>query len=85
MGEVVAPHRQLPDIGIFVQAYQTVEGNGVFQRVLLHLATRRVRLDFKPLARYAWIAHIFWLLLLFVIGFKCRLKYQGRTLEKASR
>jgi hypothetical protein len=52
------------------QAAQSVEVNGVFQGVLLPQDTRRVRLEFKPLARYAWIAYVFWLLLLLLAGFK---------------
>ena len=53
------------------QAAQTVELIGVFLGVLVPQDTRRVRLDFKPLARYAWITHIFWLLVLLLAGFKC--------------
>lgn len=49
-------------------AAQTVEINGVFQSVLLPPETHRGRLDFRPLARYAWIAHVFWFLLLPLIG-----------------
>jgi hypothetical protein len=44
--------------------------NGVFQGVLLSQGVSRVRLEFKPYARYAWIAHIFWLSLLVLTGFK---------------
>jgi hypothetical protein len=44
--------------------------NGVFQGVFLPQDTRRVRLEFKPYARYAWIAHVFWLFLLALLGFK---------------
>lgn len=51
------------------QAAQTVAVNGVFQGVLVPQDTRRVRLDFKPLARYAWIAHVFWVLLLLLASF----------------
>ncbi len=64
------------------QAAQTVELNGVFQGVLLPPETRRVRLDFKPLARYAWIAHVFWFLLLALAGFKCWQEYRRRALER---
>ena len=44
--------------------------NGVFQGVLLSQDAQRVRLEFKPYARYAWIAHVFWLSLLALLGFK---------------
>jgi hypothetical protein len=44
--------------------------NGVFQGVLLPQDVQRVRLEFKPYARYAWIAHFFWLFLLVLLGFK---------------
>ncbi|MDF0605551.1 hypothetical protein HZU77_007800 [Neisseriaceae bacterium TC5R-5] len=43
--------------------------NGVFQGVLLPQNAQRVRLEFKPYARYAWVAHVFWLILLTLIGF----------------
>jgi hypothetical protein len=48
---------------------KTVAVNGVFQGVLLPSGARRVRLEFRPYARYAWIAHVFWLLLAAVLGF----------------
>lgn len=44
--------------------------NGVFQGVLLPKNVQRVRLEFKPYTRYAWVAHVFWLILLALIGFK---------------
>lgn len=65
------------------QAAQTVELNGVFQGVLLPPEARRVRLDFKPLARYAWIAHVFWLLLLLLAGVKSWQGYRRKALERA--
>ncbi|MGI6639021.1 MAG: hypothetical protein ACOX4Z_08265 [Desulfobulbus sp.] len=64
------------------QAAQTVELNGVFQGVLLPPETRHVRLDFKPLARYAWIAHVFWLLLLLLAGVKSWQGYRRKALER---
>ena len=48
---------------------QTIVVNGVFQGVLLPSDTQRVRLQFKPYARYAWIADVFWLFLLALLGF----------------
>lgn len=63
-------------------AAQTVEVNGVFQGVLLPPETRRVRLDFRPFARYAWIAHVFWLLLLLLAGFNSWQGYRRKVLEK---
>ncbi|NJD25023.1 MAG: hypothetical protein FIB06_06420 [Betaproteobacteria bacterium] len=64
------------------QTVQTVEVNGVFQGVMLPQETRRVRLDFKPLARHAWIAHVFWVLLVVLAGFKSWLEYQGMVRER---
>jgi hypothetical protein len=43
---------------------RTVAINGVFQGVLLPPEAQRVRLEFRPFARYAFIAHVFWLFLL---------------------
>lgn len=48
----------------------TMEVNGVFQGVLLPREAQRVRLEFKPHARFAWIAPVFWLLLLCFAGFR---------------
>lgn len=48
---------------------KTIEVNGVFQGVFLPPDASRVRLEFKPFARYAWLAHVFWLLLLAMLGF----------------
>jgi hypothetical protein len=48
---------------------KTVVVNGVFQGVLLPEGTERVRLEFKPFARFAWVAHGFWLVLLSWLGF----------------
>jgi hypothetical protein len=38
--------------------------NGVFQGILLPPDAQRVRLEFRPFARYAFIVHVFWLFLL---------------------
>lgn len=70
------------DTNIGWQAAQTIEINGVFQGVLLPSETHRVRLDFKPLTRYAWIAHVFWFLLLVLTGFKSWQKHRCRALER---
>jgi hypothetical protein len=43
---------------------RTVAINGVLQGVLLPPDAQRVRLEFRPFARYAFIAHVFWLFLL---------------------
>lgn len=64
------------------QAAQTVEVNGVFQGVLVPQETRRVRLEFKPLARYAWIAHVFWLLLFLLVGIKSWQGYRRKALKR---
>lgn len=49
---------------------KTTVVNDVFQGVLLPQNTQRVRLEFKPYAYYSWIAHVFWLLLLVLLGVK---------------
>jgi hypothetical protein len=49
---------------------RTIEVNGVFQGVLLPREAQRVRLEFKPYVRFAWIAPVFWLLLLGFAGFR---------------
>ena len=64
------------------QAVPTVEINGVFQGVLLPPEVNRVRLEFKPLVRYSWVAHVFWFLLLVLAGFKSWRSYRDRVLEK---
>jgi len=61
---------------------QTVEVNGVFQGVLLPQDTHRVRLDFRPLARYAWIAHVFWIFLFALIGLKFLQTSRRKALER---
>ncbi|WP_416398646.1 hypothetical protein [Allohahella sp. A8] len=63
------------------QAAQTVEIDGVFQGVILPPETSRVRLDFKPLVRYAWLGHFFWFFLLVLTGFKLWQKSRCRCLE----
>lgn len=42
---------------------KTLPVNGVFQGVLLPERTQKVRLQFEPYVRFAWIAHVFWLFL----------------------
>lgn len=49
---------------------ETMVINGVFQGVLLPRDAQRVRLEFKPYARYSWVAHVLWLILLALAGFK---------------
>lgn len=49
---------------------KTMVVNGVFQGVLLPQDTQRVRLEFKPYSRFAWVAHLFWLFLLALLGLK---------------
>ncbi|MEM7376712.1 MAG: hypothetical protein AAF460_04315 [Pseudomonadota bacterium] len=46
------------------QDAETVPVNEVFQGVLLAPGVKEVRLDFVPYARHAWIAHVFWSLML---------------------
>jgi hypothetical protein len=47
---------------------ETTVVNGVFQGVLLPGDAQRARLEIRPYPRYAWIAHVFWLFLLALLG-----------------
>ena len=49
---------------------KSVSVNGVFQGVLLPEGTQKLQLEFKPFVRFAWIAHVFWLLVLMVCSFQ---------------
>lgn len=49
---------------------KTVMVNGVFQGVLLPTGAQKAKLQFLPFVRFAWIAHIFWLLVLVVLVFQ---------------
>lgn len=62
---------------------QTAEINGIFQGVMLPLETLRVRLDFKPFARHAWMAHAFWFLLLLLAGVRSWQAHRQQALESA--
>jgi hypothetical protein len=55
---------------------KTVVINGVFQGVLLPSSTQRLRLEFKPYVHFAWIAHIFWTILLLLLGLKAWKNYR---------
>lgn len=46
------------------EAAGTVAVNDVFQGVLLPEGAQKVRLEFLPYVRFAWLAHIFWLFML---------------------
>jgi hypothetical protein len=41
--------------------------NRVFQGVILPAGAQRVRLEFVPFVRFAWIAHVFWLIVLIAL------------------
>lgn len=62
---------------------QTAEINGIFQGVMLPLETLRVRLEFKPFARHAWLAHAFWFLLLLLAGVRSWQAHRQQALESA--
>ncbi len=64
------------------QEARTVEINGVFQGVALPAETHKAILEFKPLARYAWIAHVFWVLFLGIIVFRFLLTSRRKASEK---
>jgi hypothetical protein len=60
---------------------RTTEVNGVFQGVVVPSDAQRVRLEFKPFVRCAWIAHVFWLLLLALLGFRAWRKSPNTGVE----
>lgn len=49
-------------------ATMTAPVNGIFQGVVLPEGTQQVRLQFKPFVRFAWLAHVFWFLVLLALG-----------------
>ncbi len=49
---------------------QTVRVDGFFQGVLVPAGARGVRLAFEPWARFAWIAHGFWIAVLVVLAWR---------------
>jgi hypothetical protein len=57
------------------QAAQTVEVNGVFLGALLPSNSKCIRFEFKPLVRFAWVAHVFWISLLIYVCFASRNKF----------
>ena len=61
---------------------KTIPVNGVFQGVLLPEGTQKVQLQFKPFVRFAWIAHVFWLLVLLVLAFQGMRAWQPAPVSK---
>lgn len=59
----------------------TVPVNGVFQGVLLPERVQKVKIQFKPYVRFAWIAHVFWLVMLTVL-IVIQILYISRKLSK---
>lgn len=53
----------------------TMAVNNIFQGVLLPQTSKRVEISFKPYSKYAWIAHLFWMLVFICIIFKSLKKY----------
>lgn len=49
---------------------KTVPVNEVFQGVLLPEGAQKLRLQFKPYVRFAWLAHVFWLLVLMALAYQ---------------
>jgi hypothetical protein len=64
------------------QVARTVPVNGVFQGVVIPATSELVRLQFMPFVRFAWIAHVFWVIviLMAVLG-----RYRHRRLPDAVR
>jgi hypothetical protein len=46
------------------QVARTVPVNGVFQGVVIPATSELVRLQFMPFVRFAWIAHVFWVIVI---------------------
>jgi hypothetical protein len=55
---------------------ESVSVNGVFQGVLLPQGSHKVRLQFLPFVRFAWVSHVFWMLALFVLIYKRLLRFR---------
>ena len=71
-------------------AARTVPVNGVFQGVVLPAETRTVRLQFFPFVRFAWLAHVFWAIVLVILALRAMSSYlmpvmQARRIHKAAR
>jgi hypothetical protein len=71
-------------------ATETVPVNGVFQGVVLPADTRTVRLQFLPFVRFAWLAHVFWAVVLVILALQAMSSYlmpvmQARRGHKAVR
>ncbi len=52
------------------QVTETIPVNGVFQGVLLPPGSQKVDLCFLPWVRFAWIAHLFWSMMLSIIAYQ---------------
>jgi hypothetical protein len=63
---------------------ETVPINGVFEGVLLPKRAQRVRLRFLPYARYAWVAHVFFLFLFSLLGFALWRKKNSSGIDGAA-
>jgi len=63
------------------QVARTVPVNGAFQGVVIPAKSELVRLQFMPLVRFAWIAHVFWVIvmLMAVLG-----RYRHRPIPDES-
>lgn len=63
---------------------KTAVVNGVFQGTFLPKEAQRVRLEFKPYVRYAWISHVFWLFSLALLAFRARQRNRRLGREEVS-
>lgn len=61
---------------------RVIEVNGVFQGVLLPANAQRVRLEFRPMTRHAWVANAFWLVMLGLIVWRLWKNRKPLQLEK---
>ncbi len=62
-------HAQVQTEAGWVEA-RTVPVNEVFQGVLLPEGAQKLRLQFRPFVRFAWLAHVFWLLVLTALAYQ---------------
>ncbi len=65
-------------------AAATVPVNGAFQGVVLPAEARTVRLQFLPFVRFAWLAHVFWAIVLVILAVQAMSSYlmPGRASPK---
>lgn len=64
---------------------QTLPVNSAFQGVALPAGAQKVRLQFLPYVRSAWLAHVFWLLVLTILVAQACWRRRGRLVSSEGR